>query len=481
MRTTRAIGLHIAGGEFRAAEVEHTPQGKELLSFLSKPFSDEKELSLFLRQLREKTSGEEVIVVSAPYDETVIRHLHVPFKERKKISRMIKYEVKPRIPFAIEETIVDFYDSQTEEGEGADLIVAAMREGVARERLALLKDAGLSAQIMDIENLAQLASYLYSGSFVPRGRVLLIDISSRRSLVGIVEGEKLIFTRTIHRKKDYTKEIEITLASFLEKRKGIVLEKAVISGDAEEAEVALLQKQLKEKFKLESEEFSFAQRVNDARGLLEKAGGEKKYVIPLGLALRGLEEKRIGINLLGEEGIRAMRLRRLRKSLASSTVLAGLLVLALFINVLGKAVKARKTLAEYETEIRNVFTAAVPGVTSIINEEAQLEKTLEALKEKSAVLSRFAKTTPDSLEVFRELSLRINPRVKVQLSELIIDKDKITLVGVAPSLAVVNGLKRELSVSQYFQDIQVPLSRSDAAGEAFDFRLTMKIVSGRSR
>ena len=480
--SNKAVGLNITAGRLQIVEVIDTPNGKEVVRALSRQFLNDEDLRQIIQEEFDIADvHEKVVVTNAPHDATLLRPLTVPFKEYKKIAQMIRYEVKPHIPFPIEETVVDFYDMENG-GEGeTNLIVTAIREDVLGRRLDILRKAGLHVQIMDVENFALFSAYRYADVFLPVGKSIIIDVGKERSLVDISDGEKLIFTRTIHKKKEYLQEIEMTLTSFLEKRKDVEIKNVVLASSVKEEELVRIQRQLQDYLGLPVKIFALGAKLHDRVQHLAEYGGVRSNAIPLGLALRGLETKRRGINFAGEGGIRKVRLRRLKKTLISTAFLGVLLCLVFVANIFGKLFITHRALVRYKTKTRQVFQKTLPQVKGVVDEEAQLQGALVELEKKLSVLARFGKDIPDALDVFRELSLRILPRLKVDIEELLIDSNTVTIHGMAASLDMVNGLKRELAGSLYFRDIKTELSKGGVAGKMVGFKLTLHLVARQRR
>ena len=315
MMAKSAVGVYISGRAVQAARLEESGQEFRLTALVEIPAVGEEELARGLEEVAGIVEESDAVVVSAHYEETVIRHLHVPFKDRKQIARIIKFEVKPHLPFSLDDTAIDFYDCGSGEESGTEIIVAAARGEPVRRRLDLFKKAGVEVSAMELENIALFYACARTAAFTEKAGVLLLDIAAQRCLIGIARGEKLVFARAFYRKEEYLKESEITVLSFLEKNPNFVLEGAIVSGVVTDGELTEAEEALRTRFKVDTQRFKPGSDIVDEPGLLERSAGPARFVLPLGLALRGLKRRASGINLLGEAERRGARWRMLRRCL----------------------------------------------------------------------------------------------------------------------------------------------------------------------
>jgi len=78
------------------------------------------------------------------------------------------------------------------------------------------------------------------------------------------------------------------------------------------------------------------------------------------------------------------------------------------------------------------------------------------------------------LEILRELSMAVEPSMKVRVTELIVDPDAVEVNGEADSFDTVNQLKSRLDRSGRFKEVQLKTARASSLENVVEFKLQMK-------
>ena len=100
--TDRHIGLVQVSGVYKSPRIEQA-------EFREVKYSDQvyaEVASLF----QEKELSYDALVTSLPTSEAYVRQISLPLEHPKMVSRIIKYQLEPYIPHAIDDMVVDFLD-----------------------------------------------------------------------------------------------------------------------------------------------------------------------------------------------------------------------------------------------------------------------------------------------------------------------------------------------------------------------------------
>ncbi len=152
---------------------------------------------------------------------------------------------------------------------------------------------------------------------------------------------------------------------------------------------------------------------------------------------RGL---RRGVNLRREEFASSQKAQRARgrlKILVSYAFILGVLGIAAFL--LNYSLKERR-YQDLKAEIRKEFSQALPEVKRVVNELQQMKARVQEERAKLGSLGGGG-GSGSPLEILRELSLMVDPAMKVRVTELIVDPEAIEVNGEADSFDTVNQLK----------------------------------------
>jgi general secretion pathway protein L len=125
-------------------------------------------------------------------------------------------------------------------------------------------------------------------------------------------------------------------------------------------------------------------------------------------------------------------------------------------------------------EIRQVFTATVPEIQTIVSEKAQLQDALDALHARQRLLQ--GTTTVSPLELLRQLSAAMPDHVSLDLDEWTFDADSVRLKGSTTSFDATETIKATASGLGVFKDVQLKDVKTATGGKkvSFGLHLTLK-------
>ncbi len=199
----RIIGLDIGSYALKAVEIDSTFRGFQLVNVKERRVvtsegddasSDREAIRAWLA---EEQGVPETILCSLPGDAVMVRFLKLPFRDRKRISEVIGFELQDHIPFDIDEVVYDYQIVSQSEESSRILAVAVPRERLERY-LSALKEAGVDPKAVGFGAW----SYLNLAPYIARDgqeSVAFVDIGHRRTDVCVFRGQQMEFLRTANR------------------------------------------------------------------------------------------------------------------------------------------------------------------------------------------------------------------------------------------------------------------------------------------
>ncbi len=509
--SVRTWGLEIGSNAVKAVEVTQTWRGPRVTNYGTFPVAgkDKEELRREqIRALREiipklGKDGEEIIV-AFPSHRTMVHRVPLPFRDRKRNERVLKFEAEPLLPFPIERLVVDFAaPGKKLDGKGA-LVFAVQKEDLG-DQISLMREAGLDPGTIVPESLPLFWLARRLGLSSGQNGCLL-DLGSEKATMIVWQGDFLSLVRSIPAPRMAQGRGSEQEAPVLPQSRGESPEKgsgederpdrAALGRLAEEVRRTLLSYECGpgagavEKIFLTGGMSGAAGLENSLGELLEKPvshlelGGRSSLfprdvpkdlrpalAVALGAALGAPGSE--AINFRKEEFASSQRARktktRVRLILAYATVLV---LLGVFSFGLDLYLQERRVQG-LKKDIRKEFSEAAPEVKKVVNEVQQLKARLGEEKARLASLGG-ASGAGQPLEILRDLSAMADPAWKMQVTELILDPDSLEVNGEAGSFEAVNQLKTHLERSSRYRDVQLKTARASGLENVIEFKIQMK-------
>jgi len=474
-------GLDIGSTGIKAVEVTRTLRGFRVSNHGLFPLPGKEkgdlrgEILQALRQVLPKLEDRgEGLVYSFPSRQTMVHRIPLPFADRKKNRQVVKYEVEPLLPFAADQVIVDFYSPGKNSGEERTLVFA-VRKGDLGEHLALLKEAGLDPESVVPEALA-LFSLVRALGKTSAGSGALLDLGDEKATVILWQNDRLVLARSIplagsalsraeaHDLSRLAEEVRRTFLSAGYGPENRPVEKVFLTGG--NSLNPGVEKKLGDLLPASVSCLEMGEMSGDVPKEIRPA-----LAAALGAALGGAAGEEV--NLRREEFASSQKAQRARGRMkilvCYASILAVLGVAAFFLNY---SLKERR-YQDLRAEIRKEFTQALPEVKRVVNEIQQMKARVQEERAKLAALGGGG-GSGSPLEILRELSMMVEPSMKVRVTELIVDPETVEVNGEADSFDTVNQLKSRLDRSARFKEVQLKTARASSLENVVEFKLQMK-------
>ena len=198
----KIIGLDIGSHSIKAVQLRRNFRGFELIGFHEKEIPREEEMApsdAVVQALTElfgkgRIAGD-LVITSIPGHQVSARIIKLPFADRRRMDKVVPFEVEGHTPFNIEEMVVSYHIVKVEEG-GAQILALLVKKDVLRDHLETLERAKISPKIVDLDVLS-----LYSISSLTLGGVegpfSLADIGASKTSICIIDGGNLSMIRSL--------------------------------------------------------------------------------------------------------------------------------------------------------------------------------------------------------------------------------------------------------------------------------------------
>ncbi len=513
----RALGLDLGSHSVKLVELHQTLQGLLVAQQHVLRLDDEEGVPLDerLRALaRSLALPRDHVVCALPGDRLSSRRLAFPFRDARRLSQAVPFEVEGQLPFELEEVFVDWERVGGDRQHSEVLATVAQRSEVVK-LLRLLREAELEPRVVEAEGLVlgNLAA------LVPLpGTRLLLDLGHRKSSMSLSLDGRVVSTRTIQ-----IGGLALTRALARERGCSEVeaerqkCEHGIFAADGEAdspAALAVLDRLVREivrtlsalepllggpavarldeitllggTARLPQLDVHLAQRtgIQTARidvppvigGVPVLAGADPLLFTPaLALALRGTYQARTRMNFRQEELAFRRDLRAVGQEFVwtgrLAIVAAVLLALSLGTSIAVQSRRARQLQQLVAAE----YVAAFPGKAPPGNVVAALREALGSARDRADFLGVNAANL-SALDILTALSSHVPPDLDVVFEEVGIDPNVVRIRGYSKSFEAVERLKTELSKLEGFSQVQVSEIQSDArrGGKSFSVTLTGK-------
>src|SRR5512143_1368164 len=205
----QCIGLDIGSSAVKAVQLKKKGSGWALQAFGMQPLvpqtivdgtiMDQSAVSEAIRQLwsRLRLRQKEVAIAIAGHS-VIIKKIAVPMMRADELAANIRNEAEHHIPFGRDDVEIDYHvtNPQTPSGQTELLLVAAKKE-VVSDYVQVVRDAGLSPQVVDVAAFASQNGFEANYALDPRETIVLINIGAAISNINIVRAGQSLFTRDV--------------------------------------------------------------------------------------------------------------------------------------------------------------------------------------------------------------------------------------------------------------------------------------------
>lgn len=501
-------GLDIGSDSIKLVQLKSTPQGWQVLKVCRQPLgpelpSESEEKTKFpartLKEFLEKNKIKAASLISAvPRHQVTVRYITLPSIDAAEIEQMVKFEAEKHTLFPTDKMTLDFQTIEKRVEDSEVLLVAVGKETID-EHLALLGKVKLTPEIIDVESFAIHNCYVYNRNPTTDSdiTVALVHIGAKTTQINIMNGELLLFTRSILmgsrsfsrilqeksnlssgeiealqekfsraepesaeavNKDDFLAaaqtwyqqlldELRYSFDAFKVEPHGKDIHKILLSGGGSYA--AGLEEFLEENLEVEIE------RINPFRNLpfsagIDGHGLDACLTVAVGLALRKDKHNNVEVNLIPDEIKKKQGLRRRRKKVITAgavACLAAIIGVSFFLSIF---FSAETRLKELDGRLKQLN----PTVREVKKVKSQME-----------IIKNYTDNQNLCLDILRQLSLTTVIPPDAYITDLVFEKDKsVSIRGRTLAHSTVSGIVAALEKTPYFKGVASKYSRAIKIG-----------------
>lgn len=467
----------------------------------------------------------DIVCVGFPAQRVTSRLLTFPFGSAKKIDQTVQFEIEGHIPFAVDDVVVDYTVVWSTKDASRVMVLYVQKKDLVR-MLTTLGTVNVDPRIVCVEGVDQIG-LVNVGMVPPEGAYAIIDAGHEKCTVTICRGRKLGYIRAISLAgKALTDAIAARMSVPRDEAERMKIEMGHLPLPGEEdaaddlsREVIAAIRGVVDEFLLhlrqtfftyrETEEIpiegiylcggtsrlpGFDRYISDALKLnvtylncsdfhftrLDRADAHR-HVIPqaLSLALRGTAGGGPEVNLRTGEFAYKGDVEQFGGSIRRVGILLGIIVLLALVNFSAKYYSIKRQIEKMRTDVAAIVRQAVPGTTAkaVATPKAAISliRSREAdVAEKMTQLKGALGLSP--LDVLKEISTAMPPRteLKIEVAELNIAGDRVTLSGIVDDFKAVDTVKAALEKSDLFMNVSTGDVAKGVKGEV-KFKLSMEL------
>ena len=202
------FGLDIGSSCIKAVQLREKRGGYELEFFetvqlppeliVDGSIIDSIRLAEALKQLIKKARirTRNVAIGLAGHASVIIKRISLPEMSEEELEESIKFEAEQYVPFDIEDVNVDFQILGPKEEPGQmDVMLAAVKKDVVNEYVSVVREAGLSPVVVDVDAFALGNMYEINYDIEPGRNIALVNVGARTITLNVVKNGISVFTR----------------------------------------------------------------------------------------------------------------------------------------------------------------------------------------------------------------------------------------------------------------------------------------------
>ncbi|MFH1728394.1 MAG: pilus assembly protein PilM [Pseudomonadota bacterium] len=527
----KILGLDIGTYSIKASLINYTYKNFDLIRFYETRYPEgspgkdnEEEIDKIAYTLNKLFTSyaidPEQVICTISGTKVSVKQITLPFKEKKKIEMTIGLEIENYIPFDIEDVIYDYQIISSTQTE-SNLIVGVVKKEEISALLSKLLAIGIDPRFVEIDSL-NLANISRLNLATQHKCYAILDLGHSKTNICFIDDNKPIFIRTIMTGgKNVTEAIKDQYKiSFLEAER-LKHKRGFMDLDASSNltdEMKLLGKVIKtsidplvneitqtiKSFAVKNQKkveeiylcggsyrlSNLPQYVSISTGIkcsplkylegsynkLEDIKG-KGSVIPQSLAsaLSGISQYRLSkINFRKFEYTYLKDHAGIKNIVVKYGILAGIIFLLVIANLYSSYSVSKQQEKRLDTKITTLFKKIMPEYNQPLKNPLQASKVLKSkMGELKLQLAQIEPPEITRLEILKQISSRISKDIKIDVTQLIIEKNKIKLEGSTDSIQSVDKIIEELKKYEHFTRIEKESVKAGLRNESMRFSITI--------
>jgi general secretion pathway protein L len=497
MMVGNITGIDIATGHIAAVQIASGLKGRRIRACTRVPLDGvglEEGLGTLARTLDLKRH---ICRVTIPEEWVSFRNVPMPFTDPKKVRQALPFEVESRLPYPVEDLLIDFVMTPGDAGGG--VLAASVRKDDLSGFLGLLRSHGIDPEVVEVRG-SPLASWLLDREGVP-DNFLVLDVEDDRHTLVLCLRRRIALIRSLSTVPPQTgflgprderaiartdpagadidpffrslcAAMRHTVHAFLA-RAGMEERPERLFFTGARAQAPLCADILGRLLDMPAEpiDVSLDRRV----GMEGDMVGEWSPAVmsgALALALRN-GRRASGFNLRRDEFGLERRYPAIRKAVPKAAVLIFLIMAFAAADIIVDTYLLKKEVDALDRQIAAIFQKTLPQATRMVDPVQQLRVGVEELK-RSVVIRPAGGPEDTVVELLREISTRIPPSVRVQIQRMLVDPETVRISGRTDAFNEVDRIKNDLGTSSRFGAVSITSANLERGGSKVQFEILIE-------
>ncbi len=478
----RIVSLEIGDTELKAAVLQTSFRDYKVAGLYRAPLNGApaEEVKSFVAA---HAADGDTILSALPGDLVTWRTFFLPFRDQKKLSQTVPFELENNVPFGLDEVIVDYQVLQRD-GSGSTVLAALVPKEDLERHLELLQLGGVDPKVVDVGPLAALNVLTLVPDLAPT--FIFLDFGTRMVTVALYREKTLVGLRTLARLpagetngasapagdggEDLIGDVRWTLLAL----NGAPIEDGLpcyIAGDP-----ALLDTL---EAPLAAALGGTVRRLDrvDLRNLTpELVAQAPAFTSSLGLALREISPgAALGLNFRKGEFTFHRSQQELRRGLRTVALLGVVVLVLTVLDMFVKYQQLRQHAGAVDAQIQRVFAATLPDLGRPPNPKGVLADETETLRQRVELVTDIVPvSTSTSIDILRAAASAVPTKIRIDCDEWTMDPDEVRVTCNTETYDSVDAIREGMLKTGMFRDVEVKGAKIDPKG-GVDFRMNLKL------
>ncbi len=427
--------------------------------------------------------------VSLAAEHFFYRNLTFPFSDKKKINRILPFELEESAPVDMETLLVDSLVTE-KNGKESSVIAAMINREYLHQQLLEFQNIGVDPEIITISGVQ---TALQFAKLQSQPDYILLDIGCSRMTIFVVVERKIRLIRSMGFDDGSLANFSIDKNSQLvSARRPEKIEETLEVMCREINHTLVAQSDVADVPVFFTGALAGVKDISPTIGRIlgrellpcdltqqhVKIGLEcglwRSDMMTSALALGLRSGKKLsGFNFRRDEFVKKNSYKKYRQLIPR----LGLPLLVCLVVAMGYLwndfILGKQDLKMLKSQGREVFSATLPHVKRIVDPVQQLRAEIKVLK-KGALGEKNVQPDIKILDLMAELSVRIPKSQNVHVVRMVADRNSILLRGLTDNFNTVDNLKKVLEKSQYFSSVTI--NSANLAPKNAGIRFELKLI-----
>ena len=197
------VGLDIGSYSIKVAKLKHAKSDIIAAKLAIEAYSDNldyenldaKSIAEFIKKLFKKNKiKDKTVCVSLHGNDVIVKNISLPAVDISELKQAVIWEAEQYIPYNINDVNIGFQLLPSDDSEKVNVLIAAAKKETVEKRKEIIREAGLNAEIIDIDSLA-IANCFEQNYDDAKGLIYLLDIGKSYTKLNIVDNNITLFAR----------------------------------------------------------------------------------------------------------------------------------------------------------------------------------------------------------------------------------------------------------------------------------------------